>query len=205
MIRDDVSELHYITEQENVASILEYGILSHQRALNIQHVSVANDSVQDHRARKRLPSGRGLHEYANLYFHARNPMMYAIQNRHRNLVVIRVSSDVLDLDGVMIADGNAARSFGTAFWGPLEGLQILDRGLVSSEDWRDPDPDRQYEKRRIKCAEVLVPDVIPQSFILGGYVSCKESAVHNGLTSLSLEITIDEHLFFRGPRRGGSV
>lgn len=205
MIRQDVTELHYITNRENVDSILEHGILSHRRAAAVQHTSVANDSVQAHRARKRLPSGRWLHEYANLYFHARNPMMFVIQGQHESLVVVRVSSEALDLDGVMIADGNASRTFGTAFWGPIEGLKVLDWELVYSEDWRDPDPARQYENKRIKCAEVLVPDVVPSHLIRGAYVSCPRAANHNILTSLPLEITIDEHLFFRGPRRGQVV
>jgi len=203
--RSDVRELHYIANRANIASILDHGILSHQRASKLQHRSIANESVQDLRSRKRLPSGRHLHEYANLYFDARNPMMFALQQIHRELVVVRVRSDVLDLPGVMIADGNAARAFGTAFWGPEVGLHLLDGDLVYAEDWRDPDLTRQYEKKRIKCAEVLVPDRVPFHLIVGGYVSCQASAEHADLTALPLEITINEHLFFRGPRREGAA
>lgn len=33
--------------------------------------------AQERRDRKQVPGGLRLHQYANLYFHARNPMLYA--------------------------------------------------------------------------------------------------------------------------------
>jgi ssDNA thymidine ADP-ribosyltransferase, DarT len=52
--------------------------------------------IQDLRANKKVPGGRPLHEYLNLYFHARNPMMYKGHDQHESLCVIRVSTNVLD-------------------------------------------------------------------------------------------------------------
>ncbi|MGH2618519.1 MAG: DarT ssDNA thymidine ADP-ribosyltransferase family protein, partial [Thermomicrobiales bacterium] len=74
--RSDVIELHFFSPRANLDSIRVHGILSHARAAVLPHVSIANESVQHYLRNKRLPSGRMLHEYANLYFHARNPMMY---------------------------------------------------------------------------------------------------------------------------------
>lgn len=137
-----------------------------------------------------------LHEYANLYFHARNPMMYFRKDDHLQLVVIRVAPQVLELPGAIIADGNAARTFGTAFWGPRDGLERLDYERVFAEYWTDPDPAEQDEKKRVKCAEVLVPDFVPPHLLRGIYVSCSEAARHLHLTAEVLEVTIDEHMFF---------
>ena len=67
----DVKELHYITPIENLPSILKYGILSHRRVEKLDHKSVAMADVQARRAAVRIPGGRPLHEYANLYFNAR--------------------------------------------------------------------------------------------------------------------------------------
>jgi hypothetical protein len=47
MQRDEVTELHFITSIENLGSILEWGILSHDRAARINHKSVALEDVQD--------------------------------------------------------------------------------------------------------------------------------------------------------------
>jgi hypothetical protein len=97
MQRDELKELHFITSIENLGSILEKGILCHDKASSIPHTSVALEDVQDRRRGKRVPTGGLLHSYANLYFHARNPMMsYLVKNNHRDLVVVRVSTEVLD-------------------------------------------------------------------------------------------------------------
>ena len=56
----------------------------------------------------------GLHEYANLYLCARNPMLYKRRESHGTLCVLRVSTDVLDLPGVVLTGGNAASDY-TAF------------------------------------------------------------------------------------------
>src|SRR6478735_9183939 len=92
----------------NLPSILSLGILSHIRAERIPHDSIAMQEIQDRRAEKRLPNGRALHDYVNLYFNARNPMMYKRKEGHASLCVLRIRPDILELPGVMMADGNAA-------------------------------------------------------------------------------------------------
>jgi O-acetyl-ADP-ribose deacetylase (regulator of RNase III)/uncharacterized protein YwgA len=76
MNRSDFSELHFITMIANVPSIMQNGILCNRRAKQLQHVSIAMLEIQDLRANKIVPGGRALHDYANLYFSARNPMLY---------------------------------------------------------------------------------------------------------------------------------
>jgi len=76
MDRNDLTELHYITKIRNVPSIMTKGILSHKQSKKIDHNSVAMEEIQERREKKIVPGGRPLHEYVNLYFHARNPMLY---------------------------------------------------------------------------------------------------------------------------------
>ena len=191
-----LSELHYITPVENIPSILRRGILSHRRAQQFRSPSVANPSVQNIRARLVLPSGRPLHDYANLYINARNPMMYFLKDQHRDLAVLSLSTDVLDLPGVIVADGNASRTQETAFWAPRDGLARLDSAVVFAQYWTDPDPYVQHEKKRIRCAEVLVPDAVAPSFIRSCYASCEETLSRLRLTAKTLETKISEHMFF---------
>jgi hypothetical protein len=80
MERSRIQELHYITDMANVGSILERGILSHRHAQRVAsgHISVADAEVQARRASKRVWVGRSsrpLHDYANLYVHARNAIL----------------------------------------------------------------------------------------------------------------------------------
>ena len=67
MQRDELQELHYITPICNVPSILQHGLLSHVRAAKHKHSSVAMAEIQDRRSEVRVPGGRRLHEYVNLY------------------------------------------------------------------------------------------------------------------------------------------
>lgn len=204
MRREDLRELHYITHIDNVPSIWHRDILSHNRAQKIQHVSVADEKIQDLRKKVVVPRGKRLHDYVNLYFHARNPMMYEIRFRykirHEDLSVLRVSTDVLDLPNVVIADRNAARE-DVRFYPVSSGLSRLDRELVFAERWTHIDPIEQHHRKGIKCAEVLVPDRIEPRFILGAYASCVESrnAAIEALGSIpiSLEVVVNGHLFFR--------
>ncbi|MBM4275970.1 MAG: DUF4433 domain-containing protein, partial [Deltaproteobacteria bacterium] len=110
MRREELEEFHYITHINNLPSILLRGILSHNNAKKLRHISVASQTIQDRREPKVVPGGRKLHDYVNTYFHARNPMMYLIlrQQDHLKLTVLRIDTDILDLPNVVITDGNAA-------------------------------------------------------------------------------------------------
>jgi len=194
--REELSELHYITAIANLRSILSRGILSHRRARRIRHVSVAMREIQCKRARKRVPGGGWLHDYVNLYFCARNPMLFKLKDQHEELCVLRLSTDVLDLPDVVITDQNAASDY--ALFSPApSGLRIVNRELVFAEYWTHQDPVEQYRHRSIKCAEVLVPHCVEPHFILGAYVSCDAARAAVEALGLDLPITIDSHLFFR--------
>ena len=197
MRREDLAELHYITPIVNIPSILRWGILSHRRATRLKHRSVAMQEVQERRAKVRVPQGRPLHQYANLYFHARNPMMYLRQSDHPNLCVLRVNTDVLDLPGVVIADRNAASQY--ARFGPAAStLESIDYELVFAEYWTHPENQvREWIHRSTKCAEVLVPHRIAPSYVRGAYVSCAGSQTQLNQAAPSLGTTVDAHLFFQ--------
>jgi ssDNA thymidine ADP-ribosyltransferase DarT-like protein len=155
------------------------------------------EEIQEIRANKVIPGGRPLHDYANLYFHARNPMLRKRAVQHAGLCVLRVSTEILDLPGAVITDGNSASGY-TAFRQSPAGLAIVDRDLVFAEYWTDPNQIVAWQKKSAKCAEVLVPDEVPARFIVGAYVSCPESQRALIEAGFDLPITVDPHLFFRG-------
>lgn len=170
MDRDEVGELHFITSIENLDSILRRGILSHNRARRVEHRSVASEDVQNRRRWKSVPRGASLHSYANLYFDARNPMMSRLLfDGHRDLIVVVVSEAVLDIPNAVVADGNAAAA-GTRFFPSPEGLVNLNSELIFADRWPDPDPWMEKEKKRARCAEVLVPNLVSSDYIEGCYV-----------------------------------
>jgi hypothetical protein len=196
MKRSDLHELHYITPIQNVPSIMNHGILCLHKAKKLDHTSVAMQEIQEIRAKKIVPGGKRLHTYVNLYFCARNPMMYKRASQHKSICVLRINTEVLDLPGVVIADGNAASGY-TGFWPSKSGLDRIDLELVFAEWWTDSNQIQQWHKARVKCAEVLVPDSIDPRYIQGAYASCEESQrLLEGL-GFRLPITIDPKLFFQ--------
>lgn len=155
------------------------------------------EDIQDRRAKVEIPGGRPLHEYANLYLCARNPMLYKRKDRHAELCVLRVSTDVLDLPDVVITDGNASSCY-TLFAPAPSGLSRVDAEKTFARYWAGGDLDEieQWRRKVAKCAEVLVPDRVGPELLTGAYVSCEQSlAVFNAM-DVGITATVDSDLFF---------
>jgi len=193
--RGELKELHYITLITSVPSIMEHGILSHRRAKKVAHNSLAMPEIQDRRAKVMVPGGRPLHEYANLYVCARNPMMYKRRGQHEEVCVLSVDADVLDVPGVVVTDANASGEY-VRFAAAPSGLIIVDRELTFAAYWTDPNLILYYQKKAAKCAEVLVPDRVEPKFTVGVYVSCDASLARMQELDVNLQATVDPHLFF---------
>lgn len=196
MRRKDLIELHNIVVIENIRSIMSRSILSRTRARGIPHETVAMEAIQAKRDRKRVTKEMELHDYANLYFHARNPMMSVLRNRHAELCVLRISPTVLDIPGVVVADQNASSKY-ARFDDAEVGVERISHYRVFAESWTHPeDQVEEWRHKSEKCAEVLVPHVIAPSQVLGAYVSCEQSQARLHELGFSLPVSVDPHLFF---------
>ena len=166
--------LRNINHIDNIPSIMRNGLLSYERVQMINHQSIAMENVQDLRHQKRVPNGLRLHQYASLYFSARNPMMFyrkchTEKVRMEDLCVLLILPNVLEMEEVVISDGNAASNI-TRFYTAEEGLRSLDFQKVFAEWWNADDYFEKEEKKRVKCAEVLVPYGIPYEMVSGAVV-----------------------------------
>jgi hypothetical protein len=171
MNRADVKELHYITAIANVTPIMQNGILSHTLADRLVHESVAMPEIQERRGNKRIPGARELHEYANLYFDAHNPMLSRCRGRNSEICVLQIDATVLDLPEVIISDRNAASGW-AGFWPVSDGLEVIDRDRLFAHYWTHPnEPFEEMNHKSEKCAEVLVPERVDARFVVGAYVA----------------------------------
>lgn len=195
MIRDRLPELHFITPIANVRSILELGILAHTHAERFQHQSIAMHEVQGRRASVAVPgTGKKLHDFANLYICARNPMLY--KRRYQEVCVLAVSTDVLDIPGVIVTDSNAA-SYYVSFRPAIAGLSHVDHELTFAEDWTDSDQIHYWRKKAAKCAEVVVPNLVEPRYVLHAYVASADLKQQMDALDTRLTVRVDKHLFFR--------
>jgi hypothetical protein len=196
MNRADITELHYITAIANLPSILRHGILSHTLADRLAHDSVAMPEIQERRRNTQIPGARPLHEYANLYFDAHNPMLSRCRSKNNEICVLQIDSTVLDQVGVIVTDRNAASSW-RRFLSVASGLSIIDRERVFARYWtHQDDPYDEMIHKSQKCAEVLVPDRVDLEFIVGAYVANEIGLqTFQGINS-QLPVRIHNAMFF---------
>ena len=159
--------LYYFSLRENLASLVEFGILSKNeiRRQGISAGSFAEESVQNRRrnvdvlltSHIKIP----LHDLVPLYLVPKTPALSARRERRGELFFIDVSPDVLcdPVNEFAFTDGNAASSQ-TQFFRSLHHLDKIPWDVVQAEYWSDfPDG------RRRRCAEFLVyPSVAPRYF-----------------------------------------
>jgi hypothetical protein len=145
-----VKEFHCIMPVANIPSVLKYGILSHERAVRLTHQSVAMAQIQDRRDKKQVPRGLKLHQYANLYFHARNPMMFKRKTDAANICVLSVSTAILQIEGVVITDCNAASDY-VRFLHPSQ-ISLLDFDAIFALDWTHRNDATAYWRHRSQKA-----------------------------------------------------
>jgi len=189
---------YYIAPIAVVESIMRDGILSHNQAMMIEHDTIANPVVQDIRTRVKVPNGLALHDYANLYFDAYNPMLCSRQNQVDRICVLIISQEVLAIPGSVISDKNASSRY-VRFYSSPEGLEHLDYHMIYSRDWRDANQYRYFAKKSGKCAELLVPHWIPSDYITGALVANEKAKAALAKTSFGLTISVDPGTFdFRG-------
>lgn len=191
-----VTELHCIMPMANIGSVMTHGILSYESAARLPHCSVAMQPVQDRRDQKHVPGGLRLHQYANLYFHARNPMLFKRLGEVNSLCVLRVSIQVLNLEGTVISDQNAASDY-VRFLHPSQwGLLNFDD--IFAMDWRHQGDQVAYWRHKAcKCAEVLVSHRVESGLVIGAYVVDAAAANRLGGHGFRLPVTVDPVLFFR--------
>jgi len=182
---------------ENIPSVLKLGILSHEQASKLRHGSVAMQEIQDLRDPKHVPGGFKLHQYANLYFHARNPMLYKRKGEARNLCVLRVMIEVRNLAGVVFADRNASSDY-VRFLHPSQ-WSLLDFDAIYALDWNRQHANDPYAKlvhKSKKCAEVLVPHCVEPKYLAGAYVVDEATSLKLKSLGFDLPVTIDSEMFF---------
>jgi len=196
MTRDEIMELHFIAPIANVPPIKEHGILCHKRAGQVEHHSVAMAEIQERRTDKRIPGAGALHDYANLYFDAHNPMLSKLRAQNEDICVLQVDAKVIDLPGVIIADRNAASDW-VRFFSVAEGLKAIVRDRVFARYWTHPENvfDEMSHKSE-KCAEVLVPECIIPGFLVGAYVANETALQKVQQLNIGLPVCIRSDIFF---------
>lgn len=187
--------LYNIQAIKNIPSIMRRGLLSNEKAVRITHTSIAINEVQERRDKIRVPNGLKLHQYANVYFDPHNPMLSARRNQNSDICILKFNCCILDMPGVVVSDRNASSDY-ASFYSPEIGMKEINFNLVYAQYWTDEDYYVQLEKKSIKCAEVLVPYMIPHKYIMCAAVIDKDAVQKLEYVGFDKTIEIVPWIFF---------
>jgi hypothetical protein len=197
MERAQIKEFHFLAPIANVPSILQHGILSHNRAKRLPHTDVAMEEIQEIRAKKKVPGGRALHDYANLFFNGRNKMMAKKRPQHAEICVLRIRPEILDCPDAVIADQNGASKY-VLFLPSPAGLKKLDRDEVFVRSWVRPgNPFEQWRLGSKVCAELLVPNRVEPAYVFGAYVVDQGAQSRFEQLNVQISCQINSDIFLR--------
>jgi len=170
-----------------LVNIFEKGLLSHTvaHALKINKSDISNRMVQARR--------KHVHNKVPLYFNILNPMTYTYPDSEKSsLAILRIDKEVMRLPGAIFSDGNAASS-ATKFYTTLNELDKLDWNCINATYWS-----AFNDGKRIRCAEVLVPQKISKQFIREVYFN--DSATYNNVvphfSNEEIPFSINKSYFF---------
>ena len=166
---------YYITHRNNLKSILKSGILSRSHIKDrffSFFTSVTSIHAQDVAKRKeKLFKEKSLWNYVNVYFQARNPMLYRVITKFQvqNIVVLEINPNIIEGKNVGVTDGNAASDYTQFFDNTQKGLNALDARQFQKDYWNQDD-------KRPLMAELLVYDSVPKEKITAIYTADKRVA-----------------------------
>jgi len=192
-------EFHYITHIDNLKSILRHGILSCSKSTGLWSKirlsgtkSIHNQDVIQKRKNKKFKN-KSLWEYVNVYFQARNPMLYKVIDKFGSdkIVVLQINSDIVQGDNIGITDGNAASDITRFFENKDEGLSVLKPKQFETEYWNE-------SNKRQLMAELLVYGCIPKEKIIGIYTADEKVAnkIRTTLQLGPLNVIPNRNMFF---------
>lgn len=167
-------EFYYIAHINNLESILDIGIYSHKKIENegIIHTSVYDKEIVRNRSEIKTPDGKILWDFANLYFVARNPMLYRVIHEVgiENTAILSIKKSILDIKDIYVTDGNAASGSTNIY--PIDKIDTVYgkiKAYLRRIFWHEID-----DSKRIIMAEILVPDSIEPPYIDSIFVANHE-------------------------------
>jgi ssDNA thymidine ADP-ribosyltransferase, DarT len=150
----------HVTHVDNLKRIIESGgLLAKNRLPENSYTDISMAEIQERRGEiSVLGTSKTLHDFVPFWFTFKTPMMAKVQDKSPELVYLQLSLDILSKGDVVITDGNAA-SANTKFrlFRTFDDLQILDLSILQKKVDYAGNP----ERKRLKSAEILIPDKVP--------------------------------------------
>ena len=145
--------LFHMTHIDNLMSILQQGIFSHNTTP--KYLDISNPDVNSRRERTDPVHKNSLHEYVPLYFNPRNAMLFEKQAEHRSdIVLLEVARRVCLSNYTLFTERNAAAN-GCRFAYCLSEVEKFDWPSIQSRNW-STDGVVHVDQKQLMLSECLV-------------------------------------------------
>lgn len=190
--------IFHMTHIEHLQSIFKNGLLSHNNPYKKHDIS--NKDVNDRREKHEPIYNKSLHDYVPFYFNPRNAMLYDVQARYKDyIVILKFNRDILNKNGTIFSNSNAATN-NARFTNNIMDLynsNFIDWDEVYADSWNDEDlAIKTYKKQKMQ-AEALIQDVVPSSFIIE--IICQNEKIVEQVKSMihnNVNILVNQQMFF---------
>jgi hypothetical protein len=184
-----IQYLFHMTHIDNLANILEHGLLAHDNPYKQKDISDCD--VNSRRSRAEPIYHKSIHSYVPFYFDPKNPMLYVRRGMQKDIVMLVLRKELITQDGVLFTDGNASVA-STSFYDDLSKIDKLDWACIHDEWWTN-----HLDGKRTSMAEVLVPDFVDVKNIEG--IICNNSltkAKIDALTNNTMRSKVQTQFYF---------
>lgn len=182
---------YHLTHKNNLAGILQHGILSHADVLtrdDVLAVDISDPGAQKWRDRAEPVNHRAIHDYAPLYINPKNPMLFVRRDIQHEIVILKISPKVMEDGQHVFSDGNAACRE-TKFSAEPSIVEVSIDALNSTY-WSNC-----IDGKRRRCAELLVYPKVQPIHIVSAICSNKTLAIKIALET-RIQIEVDPSMFF---------
>lgn len=178
-----IKYLYHMTHIDNVANILEHGLLPHDN--QYQSKDISDCDVNSRRSRAEPIYHKSIHSYVPFYFNPKNNMLSKRRSIQNDIVILVIKRDLVLSEGALFTNGNASVDR-TMFSDDLNNLFKLDWECIHTQGYYSGFEDGSNKR----MAEVLVPNFVDAKNILGiicnnSHTKAKVDALsHNNIKSL---------------------
>ncbi|MEI6333339.1 MAG: DUF4433 domain-containing protein [Methylococcaceae bacterium] len=189
-----IATIDHMTHIDNLDSILEHGLLSHNNPH--KKVDISNQEVNSRRNKIEPIYNRNIHNYVPLYFNPRNAMLYRNQKMFGDsIIVLAFDKDLLLSENSIFTNGNAA-SDNTSYFNNINDLLQMDWNKIWSTSWNGLEDSETIKWSMM--AEVLIYKKLEITKLVTVYCSSNKvkQYIENKYQFGSVDISVDRHIFF---------
>jgi len=189
--------LYHLTHINNLEGIFDKGLFCHANKHN--YIDLSNIDVNSRRDKVENIHRNKIHDYVPFYFNVKNAMLYAVQKRvGDNVVILEMDKNLCNLPYTIFCDRNAA-TYEANFTPYKSDLNEYDWTTIFSENWTKNGIQNLVQKQKM-MAECLVKTHVSQSYIK--IVHCQTIEIAYSIRNLAnqycmdTEIRVSPELFF---------